>query len=105
MLREKDQDIQSIPSTKARHEATSNIIFNLAQMGIPIRDAYFIETEQAHFDLLKHGTDAVFVTPHCSGKTRLDLFPVDADGCNVTVTGDANGATCDAYMAELLKTL
>lgn len=51
MLREKDQDIHSIPSTKARHEATSNIIFNLAQMGIPIRDAYFIEID-TYFELV-----------------------------------------------------
>ena len=27
------------------------------------------------------------------------------DDCKVNVTGDANGATCEAYMAELLKTL
>ena len=49
------------------------------------RDVNFIEVNEAHFDLLKDGTAGVFVTPHCSGKTRLDLFPVAADGCMVTV--------------------
>ena len=56
------------------------------------RDVNFIEVNAAHFDLLKHGTDAVFVTPHCSGKTRVDLFPVNAEGCTVTVElKDAEG--------------
>ena len=56
------------------------------------RDVNFIEVAPAHFDLLKHGTDAVFVTPHCSGKTRLDLFPVNAAGCTLDVAlKDAEG--------------
>ncbi len=49
------------------------------------RDVNFIEVNETHFDLLKAGTDAVFVTPHCSGKTRLDLFPVNAEGCTLSV--------------------
>ena len=56
------------------------------------RDVNFIEVNEAHFDLLKDGTAGVFVTPHCSGKTRLDLFPVNAEGCMVTVElKDAEG--------------
>ena len=56
------------------------------------RDVNFIEVNEAHFDLLKDGTDAVFVTPHVAGKTRVDLFPVDADGCEVSVVlKDAEG--------------
>ena len=56
------------------------------------RDVNFIEVEGAHFDLLKHGTDAVFVTPRCSGKTRVDLFPVNAEGCTLVVNlKDAEG--------------
>ncbi len=50
------------------------------------RDVTFVEVENAHFDLLKDGTEGVFVTPNPVGKTRLDLFPVNAEGCNVTVT-------------------
>ena len=49
------------------------------------RDVNFIEVNDTHFDLLKHGTSAVFVTPHCSGKTRVDLFPVNACGCAHTL--------------------
>jgi len=49
------------------------------------RDVNFIEVEEAHFDLLLDGTQAVFVTPHNVGKTRVDLFPVNADGCTVNV--------------------
>ncbi len=56
------------------------------------RDVNYIEVNEAHFDLLKHGTDAVFVTPHCSGKTRVDLFPVNAAGCTLVVElKDAEG--------------
>ena len=49
------------------------------------RDVSFIEVEQAHFDLLKDGTAGVFVTPRAPGSTRVDLFPVNAEGCKITV--------------------
>ena len=56
------------------------------------RDVNFIEVNEAHFDLLLDGTNAVFVTPHNVGKTRVDLFPVNADGCTVCVElKDAEG--------------
>ena len=56
------------------------------------RDVNFIEVNDAHFDLLLDGTDAVFVTPHNVGKTRVDLFPVNADGCQIKVAlKDAEG--------------
>ncbi len=56
------------------------------------RDVNFIEADESHFDLLKDGTDALFVTPYCSGKTRIDLFPVNAAGCTVAVAlKDAEG--------------
>ena len=67
------------------------------------RDVSYIETHEAHFDLLLDGTDAVFVTPHNVGKTRVDLFPVDAEGCDVKVElKDAEGnvvgeATTEAF--------
>ena len=65
------------------------------------RDVNFIEVNETHFDLLKAGTDAVFVTPHCSGKTRLDLFPVNADGCTLTVElKDAEGNTVGTGAVE-----
>ena len=56
------------------------------------RDVNFIEVEDAHFDLLMDGTDAVFVTPHNVGKTRVDLFPVNAEGNTIRVQlKDAEG--------------
>ena len=56
------------------------------------RDVNFIEVKDAHFDLLLDGTDAVFVTPHNVGKTRVDLFPVNAEGCMLKVAlKDAEG--------------
>ena len=56
------------------------------------RDVNFIEVEPAHFDLLKVGTSGVFVTPHVSGKTRVDLFPVGAEGAQLKVVlTDAEG--------------
>lgn len=46
------KEIQSnIPSTGPSHQPTSNIIFNLAQMGIPLKDAFFIEID-TYFELL-----------------------------------------------------
>lgn len=49
------------------------------------RDVNFIEVDETHFDLLKNGTQAVFITPHCSGKTRIDLFPVNVEDAVVVV--------------------
>ncbi len=58
------------------------------------RDVNFIEVNEDHFDLLKDGTAGVFVTPHCAGKTRLDLFPVASDDAMVVVElKDADGNT------------
>ncbi len=47
------------------------------------RDVYFVEVEDAHFDLMKHGTEAVFVTAYSGGFTRVDLFPVSAENCQI----------------------
>ena len=47
------------------------------------RDVYFVEVEDAHFDLMKHGSEAVFVTAYSGGTTRVDLFPVNAQGCTI----------------------
>ena len=66
------------------------------------RDVNFIEVNEAHFDLLKDGTAGVFVTPHCAGKTRLDLFPVNADGCSIVVElKDAEGNVVGTSAAEV----
>ena len=65
------------------------------------RDVTFIEVDEAHFDLLMDGTEAVFVTPHNVGKTRVDLFPVAADGCTLQVTlKDADGNVVGAAQTE-----
>ncbi len=65
------------------------------------RDVNYIEVEDGHFDLLKDGTDGVFVTPYGSGKTRIDLFPVNADGCTVAVElKDAEGNVAASGKAE-----
>ena len=58
------------------------------------RTVQFVQVEQAHFDLMKHGSSGVFVTPYNTGNTRFDLFPVDAEGCIVSVEiVDAEGKT------------
>jgi len=66
------------------------------------RDVNFIEVEDTHFDLLKDGTEAVFVTPHCTGKTRVDLFPVNFDENTVVVVElkDAEGNVVGAAGAK-----
>ena len=67
------------------------------------RDVNFIEADNAHFDLLLDGTNGVFVTPHNVGKTRVDLFPVGAEGCTVKVTlkdAEGNVAGCAEVDAE-----
>lgn len=56
------------------------------------RNITFIEVEPAHFELLKHGTNGVFVTPNCAGKTRFDIFTTNANDCIISVTiKDAEG--------------
>ncbi len=65
------------------------------------RDVNFIEVNDAHFDLLMDGTEAVFVTPHNIGKTRVDLFPVNAEGCELKVDlKDAEGNVVGTASAE-----
>ena len=65
------------------------------------RNVTYIEVENAHFDLLKDGTSGVFVTPNPVGKTRLDLFPVAAEGCSVSVTVyDTEGNAVTAKTAD-----
>jgi len=49
------------------------------------RPVHFIEVEQAHFDLMKDGTHGIFVTPRINGTTRLDVFPVNAEGLTVEI--------------------
>ena len=63
------------------------------------RDVHFVEVEYAHIDLMKDGSDGVFVTPDPSGLTRVDVFTTDADGCEVlTELLDAEGVVvCQAY--------
>ncbi len=57
------------------------------------RNVTFIEVPEIHFDLLKGGTNAVFVTPHAAGLTRVDAFPVNAEGCMLAVDlKDAEGS-------------
>ena len=50
------------------------------------REVRFIEVEDGHFDLMKNGSSAVFVTPHVTGRIRVDAFPVNAQGCCIAVT-------------------
>ncbi len=56
------------------------------------REVNFIEVDVPHFDLLKNGSDAIFVTPRISGKTRIELFLVNSKECEVKVElKDAEG--------------
>ena len=65
------------------------------------RDVNFIEVNETHFDLLLDGTNAVFVTPHNVGKTRVDLFPVNAEGCTIKVDlKDAEGNVVGSATTE-----
>ena len=73
------------------------------------RNVAFIETQQAHFDLLKDGTQGVFVTPRAPGNTRFDLFPVNAEGCSIAIQVlDAQGncvaeGSCEATEHTVLN--
>ncbi len=65
------------------------------------RDVSYIEVSDAHYDLLMDGTCGVFVTPHASGKTRVDLFPVSAEGCTLKVElKDAEGNVAGSAETE-----
>ena len=64
------------------------------------RTVAFIEAETAHFDLLKDGTAGIFVTPRTTGGVRVDLFPVNCEGCTVAVEiKDAEGNVVASGMA------
>ncbi|MBR2615807.1 MAG: hypothetical protein IKC69_03935 [Clostridia bacterium] len=47
------------------------------------REIALLEVEKAHISLTKSGSSAVFVTPNHTGRTRLDVFTTDAEGCQL----------------------
>jgi len=49
------------------------------------RPVHFIEAEQCHVDLMRSGSDGVFVTPSSSGFTQVDVFTVGCDDSSVAV--------------------
>ena len=58
------------------------------------RPVSWIEVPVQHFDLLKDGTQGIFVTAQADGATRVDLFTTDAEGCTVRLRLlDADGRT------------
>ncbi len=75
------------------------------------RDVYFVEVEDAHFDLMKHGSEAVFVSAYSGGTTRVDMFPVNADGCTIRLElldGEGNAVfdtTVDAQPHTYVNTV
>ena len=48
------------------------------------RNVSFIQVPKAHFDLMRHGSDGVFVTPAADGAVRIDAFTVHAKDARVT---------------------
>lgn len=49
------------------------------------RDVSYIEVNPSHFELLKSGSEGVFITPTCTGHTRIDVFSVDSKDCKIKV--------------------
>ena len=45
------------------------------------RTVCFLEVEPAHFDLMYHGTDGVFLTPQADGTVWIQARTVNADDC------------------------
>ena len=62
----------SSPSNEKGHEATSNIIFNLAQMGIPLRDACFIEID-TYFELVDLFKESMGTSEGRRNATQSDI--------------------------------
>ena len=57
------------------------------------RDVYFVEAEDSHFDLMKNGSDAIFISAYSGGTTRADLFVEKPEGCQIRLellTGEGN---------------
>lgn len=48
------------------------------------RNVSFLEVENAHFDLMYHGTDGVFVTPQADGSLQVEALTVGAQGGTIT---------------------
>ncbi|OUQ75227.1 glycoside hydrolase family 2 TIM barrel-domain containing protein [Flavonifractor sp. An100] len=68
------------------------------------RDVSFLQVSQCHFDLMRHGSDGVFVTPKADGRVRLDVFTTAAEGAEVTCAildpKGNNVLTCSAPAQE-----
>ena len=51
------------------------------------RDVSLIQVPKAHFDLMRHGSDGVFITPKAEdGSLRVEAFTTCADAAQVTCT-------------------
>lgn len=50
------------------------------------RDVSLIQVPAAHFDLMRHGSDGIFITPKADGTVQVDAFTTAADGAQVTCT-------------------
>ena len=50
------------------------------------RDVSLIQLAAAHFDLDRHGSDGVFITPKSDGSVRVDAYTTAAAGARVTCT-------------------
>ena len=65
------------------------------------RQVRFIEVEPAHFDLMRSGSDAVFITAQGSGSTRADIFSVNAEGCRILLELlDAEGNVVNSLVKD-----
>ena len=66
------------------------------------REVRWLEVPPAHFDLLYHGTDGLFLTPKPDGTVEIRVRCKNADGCQIlcTVCGDTEAASAEAPAEE-----
>ena len=100
-MKEKDNELKVCVNNESNHIYPQRADFTFC--GGLYRDVSFIEVEKAHFDLEKHGSSGIFITPNPSGNTRFDIFTTSADGLKISVEIlDAKGTVVAESIADAL---
>ena len=78
------REIRVVVDNRASHVYPQQADFTF--YGGLYRDVALIQVPEAHFDLMYHGSDGIFVTPKANGDLQVDALTVAAGEARVTCT-------------------
>ena len=78
------REIRVVVDNRASHVYPQQADFTF--YGSLYRDVALIQVPEAHFDLMYHGSDGIFVTPKANGDLQVDALTVAAGEARVTCT-------------------